>query len=145
MGVTSLGVYILNYPNATPASDSELLSFHLSQPSLDEMIEVSCSPLIFSRGQPLPEPNGFLLKTAPNGDVEMHEDINTTDFTEEESSFDPGATAGDVSDVKGVSDLSGRDSVVGSQVNWEADRLSMLLDKCNMVQNMIDQKLFYYY
>ncbi|KAF3457269.1 hypothetical protein FNV43_RR01926 [Rhamnella rubrinervis] len=145
MGVTSLWVYILNYPNATPAFDSEPSSFQLSQPSLDELIEVSCSPLIFSRVQPQPEPNGFLLKMTPNSDVEVHEDINTTNFMEEESSFDQGAMAGDVPGIKGVSDLSGRDSVVGSQVNWEADRLSMLLDKCNMVQNMIDQKLFYYH
>ncbi|KAF3457266.1 hypothetical protein FNV43_RR01923 [Rhamnella rubrinervis] len=79
---------------------------------------------------------GFLLKTTPNGDgdVEVLEDINTTYFM-----------AGDVSDIKGVSDLSGRHSVVGSQVNWEADRLSLLVDKCNMVQNMKDQKMFYYY
>ncbi|KAF3457252.1 hypothetical protein FNV43_RR01909 [Rhamnella rubrinervis] len=92
------------------------------------MLEVSCSQLIFSKGgQPLPEPNGFLLKTTPNGDVELHEEINTADFMEEESRFDQVAMADD------VSDLSGRDSVVGSQVNWEADRLSMLLGKYNMV------------
>lgn len=144
MGVTSSG-YILNCPNAAPASYSELSSFYQSQPSLDEIIEVSCSPLIFSGGQPLPEPNGFLLKTTTNGDGEVHEDINTTDFMEEESSFDQEAMAGDVADKKDVSDHSGRDLVVGSEVNWGADRLTMLLDKCNMVQNMIDQKLLYYY
>ncbi|KAF3457246.1 hypothetical protein FNV43_RR01903 [Rhamnella rubrinervis] len=72
--------------------------------------------LIFSRGRPLPEPKGFLLKTTPNGDVEVHEAIHTTDFMQEESSFDQRAMASDVSDIKGVSNLSGRDSVVGSHI-----------------------------
>lgn len=146
IGVTSL-VYVLECPNVTPASDDEPTMLYLNQPSLDEMIEVGCSPLIFARGQPRPEPNGFLLKTTCDDNGEVHEDNDTSDFMEEESSsdLDGEAMVGDASDIKGVSDHNGSDSVVVSEEKWGADRLTMLLEKCNMVQNIIDQKLFYYH
>ncbi|KAL5541727.1 hypothetical protein UlMin_009437 [Ulmus minor] len=117
----------------------------LSQPSLDEMIEAACSPLPFNF-RPLPEADQVLSKMASNGEARVADSMG--DFMEEEfgvaQDHRVAAGADDVSNVNGGLGNGSREVMVG-KVNGEAEKLSTLLEKCNILQNMIDEKLSVYF
>ncbi|OVA11392.1 SAC3/GANP/Nin1/mts3/eIF-3 p25 [Macleaya cordata] len=119
--------------------------YALTRPSLDEMVEVSCSPLPFGRSrrdlktiQPLPlnfDEDGDTLETATTSDsMENNRNLRQEgEFTERDGSY--------------VTDnyLPSRSMVDDNKEKNEADRLSKLLERCNMQQDMIDEKLFIYF
>ncbi|XP_068331324.1 SAC3 family protein B-like isoform X1 [Pyrus communis] len=114
---------------------------YLNQPSLDEIIEVGRAPLSSHRGQPLVEPGVAVPETSPNG--EIHETPNTTDWMEDERSLahDDQAEIENVSHENGRLENAGGEMVVTGEVGKGAEKLSILLEQCDMLQNVIDEKL----
>ncbi|PON80228.1 SAC3/GANP/THP [Parasponia andersonii] len=134
--------YVLEHPDVSPAfgdlglEGSRLSPYYLNRPSLDEMIKVSCSPLPFSIGQPLPEASQFLPQMTANGEAQEPADANG--FMDDNSGVDQ-----DHRMV--VADNTVREIEVVGKVNDEAEKLSKLLEKCNMLQNIIGEKLSVYF
>ncbi|KAG4131757.1 hypothetical protein ERO13_D09G233100v2 [Gossypium hirsutum] len=94
----------------------------LSHPSLDEILEVGCSPLKSRR---------INFDPQPSQDKEDH--------TSQKNGL---AITGDVDCTTSKPDSSyGKMVVAGT----ETDRLSQLLEKCNIVQNSIGEKLSIYF
>ncbi|TYJ20272.1 hypothetical protein E1A91_A09G252300v1 [Gossypium mustelinum] len=94
----------------------------LSHPSLDEILEVGCSPLKSRR---------INFDPQPSQDKEDH--------TSQKNGL---AITGDVACTTSKPDSSyGKMVVAGT----ETDRLSQLLEKCNIVQNSIGEKLSIYF
>lgn len=136
--------YVLERPDVTPAfvdrdvsalEGSGLSPYPLNRLSLDEVIEVSFE-LPFSKYQPLTEANEVLPRLACNGDAQ--EAITGSDFMEDDPEVDRDRRT--VIADNGVGEV-----VVARKVNEEADKLSKLLEKCNILQNMIDAKLSVYF
>ncbi|PPS16804.1 hypothetical protein GOBAR_AA03809 [Gossypium barbadense] len=94
----------------------------LSHPSLDEILEVGCSPLKSRR---------INFDPQPSQDKEDH--------TSQKNGL---AITGDVACTTSKPDSSYSKMVVAGT---ETDRLSQLLEKCNIVQNSIGEKLSIYF
>jgi hypothetical protein len=146
---TFSSAYILECPHLNAAfgnlgklrlEDSEPSPYYLNQPTLDEIIEACHSPLMSHRGQPLQETNPT-LETSPNGSI--HETPNTNDTMDDETCV--------TDDIEGVPDVDrelengGREMVAAGKETKEADKLSILLEQCNMLQSVIDKKLSIYF
>ncbi|KAM1301306.1 hypothetical protein ACFX2H_012359 [Malus domestica] len=114
---------------------------YLNQLSLDEILEVGRAPLSSHRGQPLVESGVAVPETSPNG--EIHETPNRTDWMEDERSLahDGQAEIENVPHENGRLENAGREMVVTGEVGKGAEKLSRLLEQCNMLQNVIDEKL----
>ncbi|XP_024027516.1 SAC3 family protein B [Morus notabilis] len=149
MGIASgplSSAYVLERPDVTRAfgdldvlgvEGSGLSPYHLNQPSLDEMIEVSYAlPFYRSNYQPLPEANQVVPELASND--EAQEAVTASDFIENDSVID--WDRGTI-----IADNVVREVTVARKVDDETDKLSKLLEKCNMLQNMIDDKLSVYF
>ncbi|KAK9903117.1 hypothetical protein M0R45_001257 [Rubus argutus] len=121
---TFSSAYILECPhlNATFGNlgklrleDSEPSPYYLNQPTLDEIIEACHSPLMSHR------------------DDTMDDETCVTD------------------DIEGVPHVDrelengGREMVAAGKETKEADKLSILLEQCNMLQSVIDKKLSIYF
>ncbi|KAM0966245.1 hypothetical protein ACFX15_021473 [Malus domestica] len=118
---------------------------YLNQPTLDEVIEVGCGPLSSHRGRPLLESGPALPETSPDG--EIHETPNANDWMEDEQSLahDGEAEIENVSHENGRLENAGREMVVTGEVTKGAENLSILLEQCKMLQNVIDEKLSIYF
>ncbi|KAL3626186.1 hypothetical protein CASFOL_029735 [Castilleja foliolosa] len=117
----------------TPSSEaldnleSRVITFlppYVVHPSLDEFVEAGCesNSMEYEGFQPL-------LPTTTNGNVVMVENENVPEdggFREENNDGE----AGQMNDAKDTQ---------------EADKLSKLLEKCNMLQDLIDEKLSIYF
>lgn len=97
--------------------------FYMSHPSLDEMIQVAFIPTISRGDQPLSESNG-----------EVYEAAKTRGLMEDESSLEKN---GEIAVADSATDVNGG---LGC-----SDNLSILLDKCEELQNMIGEKLSIYF
>ncbi|KAH1089219.1 hypothetical protein J1N35_016476 [Gossypium stocksii] len=121
--------YVLQTHDVPPLEDPLKLPLEvdtspycLSHPSLDEILEVGCSPLKSRRTNFDPQ---------PSHDNEDHT-LHTNGL----------AITGDVACATSKPDSSyGKMVVAGT----ETDRLSQLLEKCNIVQNSIGEKLSIYF
>lgn len=142
-GASSLA-YVLEPPDVSPAfldldelglEDHRLSPYYVNRPSLDEMIEVSCSPLPFNKGQSLPEANQLLSQMTGNCEAQVPTDED--DFMEDNSRVDQ--------DLRMVVAENTVRKVEVAGKNEEAEKLSKLLEKCNILQNMIDEKLSVYF
>ncbi|XP_061989417.1 SAC3 family protein B isoform X1 [Rosa rugosa] len=147
---TFSSAYILECPhlNATfgnlgklTLEDSEPSAYHLNQPTLDEVIEVCRSPLMFQRGQSLQETDPTLPETSPNGSI--LETPNTVVFMDDETCLTDDIE--DVPDVNRGLENGGGELVVAGKETKEDNKLSTLLEHCNMLQNVIDKKLSIYF
>ncbi|KAF4358861.1 hypothetical protein F8388_013665 [Cannabis sativa] len=137
--------YVLDHPDIFPAfgdldelvlEGSRLSSYYVNRPSLDEMIEVSCVPLPFiSKGQLV---GANQPPTQINAYSEVQEPVDISDFMEGNSGFDQDHRLV-------VADSNVREARETDKVNVEAENLSKLLEKCNILQNMIDDKLSVYF
>ncbi|XP_062108497.1 SAC3 family protein B isoform X2 [Humulus lupulus] len=137
--------YVLERPDVCPAfgdlgklglEGSRLSPYYVNRPSLDEMIEVSCGPLPFNNGQSVGEANQPLPQITTYGGGQ--EPADTSDFMEDNSGFDQ-----DHRIV--IADTTVREAGGTGKLNAEAENLSKLLEKCNILQNMIDDKLSVYF
>lgn len=121
--------------------EASLPSSHHLNASLDEIIEVGCNTPIFARDQ--------LRPLQPL----MKETIRPCDFrdTEFECNFavDKLPSINTVCTYRLEDDTreeNGNTEVLrNGKGNTEAERLSKLLEQCNLVQNVIDEKLFLYF
>ncbi|KAL8105219.1 SAC3 family protein B [Apium graveolens] len=118
------------------------VSFHsIIEPSLDEMLQVSCRLRCYPEceaSQPV-----HVLGSNHNEVLNVTKEI---EFIEEDRSSLQNNSLGDM-DNDGNMNPANRTSSERdvSHVTTEADRLSKLLEKCNVVQNMIDKKLSIYF
>ncbi|XP_050373863.1 SAC3 family protein B [Argentina anserina] len=147
---TSSSAYVLECPHFSSTfgslgklrlEDSEPSAYHLNQPTLDEVIEVFRSPLMFHRDQPLQETDLNLPETSPNGSV--HETPSTYDLMDDDTRL-----TNDIEDLHHVNrelGVGGREMVVTGKETKEDDKLSILLEQCNMLQSVIDKKLSIYF
>lgn len=134
-------------PGKMGLEDSGPSPYYLDQPSLDEVIAVSYSPLLSRRDQALLEADRTLPETSPNG--EIHGTPNTNDLMEMEDErrlmHDDQARVDDASRVNGTLENAGREIVMAGEVTKGAEKLSRLLEQCNILQNVIDEKLSIYF
>ncbi|XVF38587.1 hypothetical protein REPUB_Repub20aG0114900 [Reevesia pubescens] len=121
--------------------EGDISPYCLSHPSLDKIIEVGCRPLKSQRIGLDPEPSQ--VETAIH--IEVEEAATTSICTkdkEDSSQRHELAMADDVTCTTNKSNSSYGKMVAAG---IETDRLSQLLEKCNIVQNSIDEKLSIYF
>ncbi|XP_020534168.1 SAC3 family protein B isoform X2 [Jatropha curcas] len=111
---------------------------HLSQPSLDEII-VGCAPPVQIRGQPQVE----VFQSPPRIEGDVEAATNENDLMEDERTTE--LVTNHVDHVTTRLNFAGADIMVGSRTTKEADKLSKLLEQCNIVQTSIDEKLYLYF
>ncbi|KAL4284034.1 hypothetical protein GQ457_16G030350 [Hibiscus cannabinus] len=115
----------------------------LSHPSLDEMLEVGCSPLKSRRISFNPEP--YRVETA--FDI-VAQETSTTSISRESLDKDESSQKHGSAIVDGVACTPSEPNDSCSKTTvaiTESDRLSQLLEKCNMIQNSISEKLSLYF
>ncbi|OMO98358.1 SAC3/GANP/Nin1/mts3/eIF-3 p25 [Corchorus olitorius] len=115
--------------------------YSLSHPSLDEIIEVGCSPLKSKRVSLDPQ---AAQQDAPFP-IEVQEaatTITSTNDTRHSSQEHEMAIEDEVAYTNTIPDSSYNEKEVS---RIETDRLSQLLEKCNIVQNSIREKLSVYF
>ncbi|XVF28467.1 hypothetical protein REPUB_Repub15cG0031800 [Reevesia pubescens] len=119
----------------------DISPYCLSHPSLDEIIEVGCSPLKSQRiGL---DPESSQVETAFHFEVQEAATTSISSKDEGDSSQKHGlAIADDVACTANKSNSSNGKIVMAG---IETDRLSQLLEKCNMVQNSTGEKLSIYF
>lgn len=119
---------------------------YVHQPSLDELIDSSCSTFQLGMCQPQPEAFQPRQRTISNGDAWVP--TNTSDMTENERNI---AQDGNLFDTQNVDHVTNglntfsTEIVVSGKATKETDKLSKLLEQCNIVQNLIDKKLYIYF
>ncbi|KAJ8440843.1 hypothetical protein Cgig2_000731 [Carnegiea gigantea] len=139
--------YVLEQPHAAsnPAffekSDLEGSAPHcIVHPSLDEMVEVSCSPIVSKR-----------IKSSPRSfqDVPLMTSVSSAagigmfDYLQEEKNRCPSIQVQPVNDYDIYHERD--DPEVVPKVEKESDRLSKLLEQCNELQDEIEKKLSIYF
>ncbi|XP_021768761.1 SAC3 family protein B-like isoform X1 [Chenopodium quinoa] len=112
-------------------------SHYITHPSLDEMVEVSCSPIVSKRIRSSPK---ALQKVAAIASSENTFGITVPDLEEERNH------CSDIHTVE-YSDIYPRKNNTPLVLEDEkrADRLSQLLDQCNVLQDDIEKKLSIYF
>ncbi|KAJ4967330.1 hypothetical protein NE237_019179 [Protea cynaroides] len=118
----------------------------MNQPSLDEMVEVGCSSLPYWREQSESEPVRHLSAMEDNSNVAV-EVITTSDLMEDVQIplRDGEFTETGNSCTSGELNYSSSAVVVVNKEKEHADRLSKLLEQCNLLQDKIDEKLSIYF
>ncbi|XP_045800631.1 SAC3 family protein B-like isoform X2 [Trifolium pratense] len=105
--------------------------------SLDEMISLSCDFPLANDGRPRPE----ALQRLPQMDF----DDETTNSRDAERNLRldelPSMTTASMYDINNAKS----EALMSRQPNKEADKLSKLLEQCNLLQDGIDKKLFVYF
>ncbi|XP_042064553.1 SAC3 family protein B-like isoform X1 [Salvia splendens] len=145
--------YLLLLPSSSPPSSEVLYSLesedttqppYFPKPSLDELVEVGCCPtglesnqMAFESFQP------WSTMASDSADIPSSSDQVT--LTEEEKSSQNDMFTG--CDFSAVEQNNNDRSLLtaSSKIPKDADKLSELLDKCNIIQNMIDKKLSVYF
>lgn len=113
----------------------------LNQPSLDEAIEVSCSPLKSDQGEP--DTLASQPETHSNGKVQERAIVCIpTDNVEDPSHRGKQIIAEDVPHFTGS--LVKHNGQI-SAVSGEYEKFNKLLEDCNKIQNSIDSKLSIYF
>ncbi|KAK2982707.1 hypothetical protein RJ640_016369 [Escallonia rubra] len=130
--------------NAGPEGDLSSPNY-LIQPSLDEMIEVGRTPFMsrerYSHYEAFQSvPTIGMAPTAGN----IHETTWQNELRGEEERALEHELA-ETNNGFNRLDSSSSESLVATKATNEADRLSKLLEKCNIVQSMIDKKLSIYF
>ncbi|XP_042037329.1 SAC3 family protein B-like isoform X1 [Salvia splendens] len=144
--------YLLLLPSSSPPSSEVLYSLksedttlppYFPQPSLDELVEVGCCPtglesnqMDFESFQP--------LSTMASDSADIPSSSDQVTLIAEEKSPQNDMFTGDFSAVEQNNDDRSL-LTASSKVPKDADKLSELLDKCNIIQNMIDKKLAVYF
>ncbi|KAF2287778.1 hypothetical protein GH714_002682 [Hevea brasiliensis] len=114
---------------------------YINQPSLDEII-VGCTPFLPIRGQPQLEAFQPLQGTVSNGGVWGA--VRTNDLTENERTSAQFVTDNIDHVTRGLN-TAGVEATCAGKTAKEADKLSKLLEQCNILQNSIEEKLYIYF
>ncbi|KAK9266685.1 hypothetical protein L1049_012399 [Liquidambar formosana] len=119
-------------------------TYNLLHPSLDEMVEVGCSPLLSRKGQPEPEPFQTSSGTVSIGGGVL-EATNASELMEDERNLPWEGELVETDDGtyvnSGLNNISGELVAAATMVKKEDDKLSKLLEQFRILQNMIDEKL----
>ncbi|XP_011010815.1 PREDICTED: uncharacterized protein LOC105115583 [Populus euphratica] len=120
---------------------------YLIEPTLDEVIDAGCSLFMSGRYQGHTQTFQPLPRTISNGDV--CKDTNTSDLVDNQRTS---AQNGNLCETENIDPVSNQLNTTGSaevvfsrKVTKEADKLSKLLEQCNVVQNSIGEKLSVYF
>ncbi|KNA09027.1 hypothetical protein SOVF_157390 [Spinacia oleracea] len=103
---------------------------YIDHPLFDEMVEVSCSPIVSKRIRSSPPKEGFQNVAA----------IVSGEYTEERNQCSE-IHGLDYSDIR----MRKNDAPMVFEDEKGADRLSQLLDQCNILQDEIERKLSIYF
>ncbi|XP_015573320.1 SAC3 family protein B isoform X3 [Ricinus communis] len=155
---TFSSAYILMHQHIDPPEripdESELgkivSSPYLTWPSLDEIIVGCTTPLIPISGRPQLEAFQPSPRTVSNGDVRWANNTNELMEDERTSAQIASGSANEIVSesanrgIRGL-DASGTEVMVAARTTKETDKLSKLLEQCNLLQNSIDEKLFIYF
>ena len=106
----------------------------LIHPTLDEMVEVGCSPLSSGKTRP------FRPLPRMAYDSCHVQESNTPDLEEDERNFVQGAPL-----IESNGYTCSTDELRTTEATIGAEKLSKLVEKCNLLQNMIDEKLSVYF
>lgn len=120
-------------------------SYSSSHPSLDEVIEVGCSPLKSISNPRYPEPS---IGPSLTSNQDFQEVFHRGNTTEDRINFLKDHNLAVENNIVCVnSELNRRNGkiVVNGEVSKEAENLSKLLEKCNILQNSISEKLSIYF
>ncbi|XP_075101226.1 SAC3 family protein B [Nicotiana tabacum] len=126
---------------AVELEDSRQSHYHLSHPSLDEMVEVGRMPLprcAMLSGQ------GRAFQPRP-GMASISEEIPTTTGTGEEMEYGKDVRRDDEFIKTSYNTMTDMESLLATKKIKEADILSELLERCNIKQNMNDKNLSIYF
>ncbi|KAG6726602.1 hypothetical protein I3842_02G088700 [Carya illinoinensis] len=111
--------------------------YYTSHPSLDEMIEVGCSPLSLGGGQPQPE------QLQPLAWMPLHGEV--CEAAEDERGIRQDDNLAITTDTSYRLDNTSTEIMVGGEASKEAENLSKLLEQCDIMQNMLDKELSIYF
>ncbi|XP_015061215.1 SAC3 family protein B isoform X3 [Solanum pennellii] len=149
---TSFSVYILikhdlstSMLGAVELEDSAQPHYHLSHPSLDEMVEAGRMPLL---GCAMLDGEGRAFQPYPGMTSDSEEIPTTTGACNE---IEDGKDVGHIEYVKasynGMEDLNEGESepLMTIKEMKETDKLGELLDRCKIKQNIIDENLSIYF
>ncbi|XP_042501561.1 SAC3 family protein B [Macadamia integrifolia] len=130
----------LRYQNDT------LPPYFLSQLSLDEMIEVGCNSLPSWRDRSESDPVHHLSAMEANVNLAV-EATTASDLVEDVQIPRQDGEFAETGDTYTSDELnySNREVAVVRKEKEQADRLSKLLEHCNLLQDMIDEKLSIYF
>ncbi|CAH9099508.1 unnamed protein product [Cuscuta europaea] len=119
------------------SEDRSALSFALGQPTLDEMVEVGCTSLT----------SDILIEQNEGGfDKGRHMDLDDHNIGNASNEVKLWGDEMNVVKDDGKFALScNNDNHVTEVLKKESNKLSELLEKCNLLQNMIDDKLSVYF
>ncbi|KAE9599025.1 hypothetical protein Lalb_Chr15g0087191 [Lupinus albus] len=115
-------------------------SYNLNTTCLDEMISVSCNFPLHVHSQPRPE--DLRLLPQRNSNYIFHETDNLRD--DENNLHLQKLPCINAPYTNGLNNAQSR-TLVNEKPNKEADKLSKLLNQCNLLQDGIDKKLFLYF
>lgn len=121
--------------------EANLPSSHYLNTSLDEIIEVSCNSPTLAKGQsrllqhlPLRDSNGVINETVSPSDLR---DLESSFAMNKMPSFNTACTYG--------LENARSDVLTDGKAKGEGESLSQLLEQCNLLQNVIDEKLSLYF
>lgn len=120
----------------------DISPYSLSHPSLDEIIEVSCSPIKSQRRIGLdPEPSLAEAAFCIEAQAAATTSVSTNDEGDSSQKHGLAIAEDDVCTMNKSNSSNGKSAVAGI----ETDRLSQLLEKCNILQDSIGEKLSIYF
>nr|GMD88255.1 SAC3 family protein B-like isoform X1 [Ipomoea batatas] len=123
--------------------DGSVLPFVLVQPSLDEMVEVGCTP--FASESDILNTQGCFETRWPMA-LDDHNIEKAVEPLGDEMNVDQDGTfATSYNHATTQVNNKGGESLPATKASKGANKLSELLEKCNLVQNMIDKKLSIYF
>lgn len=131
-------------PGSLESEHTTLLPPYIVQPSLDELVEVGCFPTgLESNQMDLEAFQPWSSRASDCADIPSSNDKVISMEEEEKSPHNGALTCCDNSAIEENNDRS----VVlpSSKAPKDADKLSELLEKCNIIQNLIDKKLSIYF
>ncbi|XP_028796315.1 SAC3 family protein B [Neltuma alba] len=135
--------YISEQTRVSPPSSDMDVNFEANSPSLfyqsaslDEIIEVGCGSPILMKSQSRP------LQLSQNTDDVMNETVSPGDLRD--SAMDELPSVDNTVSSHGL-DNARSEVLTNGKANSEAEKLSRLLEQCNLLQNVIDEKLSLYF
>ncbi|KAL0918651.1 hypothetical protein M5K25_010674 [Dendrobium thyrsiflorum] len=112
--------------------------------SLDELVEISCSNP-FEKWPPVSRPN------SPTTIAEMDDGVKANDDDDDGDGAEAGMTSGNNEDLRYsssyelVPELMDTKKQIADSLVFKSDKLTALLERCNRVQDTIEQKLAIYF
>ncbi|KAI3948186.1 hypothetical protein MKX01_014785 [Papaver californicum] len=113
--------------------------YALTSPSLDEMVEIGCTPLQYRSNRPA------IKAIEP---IQMNFDQDDNDTLEAATNYgskESECTESEFTERQNTYLSHGNGMVVDVKEKPEVNKLDKLLERCNMLQNMIDEKLSIYF